>query len=221
LTQRVIDTQEEERSRLARELHDGISQSLLGVRHTMDLASRKVKTNAEEAGASIDRGVEALNGAIKEIRRLSHDLRPRVLDDLGLTAALEALCHHFGERTAIETEIDASGFVDTLKPEASTALYRVAQEAFNNVERHSGATRLAIRLWSDGGRARMTVSDNGSGFGKEGTTDRSGLGLRNMQERMAHFRGLLLIETGAAGTTLTAMMPKSANRPAFTRAEAA
>jgi two-component system NarL family sensor kinase len=220
LTQRVIDTQEEERSRLARELHDGISQNLLGVRYAMDLAGRKVKTNVEEAAVTIDRGVEALNGAIKEIRRLSHDLRPRVLDDLGLTAAVEALCHHFAERTGIETEIEASGFVDRLKPEASTALYRVAQEAFNNVERHSGATRLAVRLWSEGGRARMTVSDNGMGFG-DGESGGSGLGLRNMQERMAHFRGLLLIDSTAAGTVLTAMMPKSANLPARAEAKAA
>ncbi|KUM23174.1 histidine kinase [Mesorhizobium loti] len=221
LTQRVIDTQEEERTRLARELHDGISQSLLGVRYAMDLASRKVKTNIDEAAVSIDRSVEALNDAIKEIRQLSHDLRPRVLDDLGLTAALEALCHHFAERTGTETEIDASGFTDRLKPEASTALYRVAQEAFNNVERHSGATRLTVRLWSDGGRARMTVSDNGTGFGQDGEPGRAGLGLRNMQERMAHFRGLLLVDSGADGTVLTAMMPKSANLPAHPQAEAA
>lgn len=221
LTQRVIDTQEEERTRLARELHDGISQSLLGVRYAMDLASRKVRTNVEEAAVSIDRSVEGLNGAIKEIRQLSHDLRPRVLDDLGLTAAIEALCHHFAERTGIETEIDASGFADRLKPEASTALYRVAQEAFNNVERHSGATRLAVRLWSEGGRARMTVSDNGTGFGQDEDSGKAGLGLRNMQERMAHFRGLLLIDSGTGGTVLTAMMPKSANLPAHPQAEAA
>ncbi|MGO7201130.1 sensor histidine kinase MctS, partial [Rhizobium ruizarguesonis] len=106
LTQRVIDTQEEERARLARELHDGISQNLVGVRYAMDLAGRKVRTNVDDAAVTIDRGVEALNGAIKEIRRLSHDLRPRVLDDLGLTAALEALCYHFAERTGIETKID-------------------------------------------------------------------------------------------------------------------
>ncbi|MEK1863101.1 MAG: sensor histidine kinase MctS, partial [Rhizobium leguminosarum] len=99
LTQRVIDTQEEERARLARELHDGISQNLVGVRYAMDLAGRKVRTNVDDAAVTIDRGVEALNSAIKEIRRLSHDLRPRVLDDLGLTAALEALCYHFAERT--------------------------------------------------------------------------------------------------------------------------
>ncbi len=213
LTQRVIDTQEEERARLARELHDGISQNLVGVRYAMDLAGRKVRTDVNDAALTIDRGVEALNGAIKEIRRLSHDLRPRVLDDMGLTAALQALCHNFQERTGISTEIEASGFIDRLKPEASTALYRVAQEAFNNVERHSGADRLAVKLWSEDGRARMTVSDNGAGFGdgKGASPGGHGLGLRNMQERMAHFRGLLLIDSTTAGTTLTAMMPRSAN----------
>lgn len=223
LTQRVIDAQEEERARLARELHDGISQNLVGVRYAMDLAGRKVRTNVDDAALTIDRGVEALNGAIKEIRRLSHDLRPRVLDDLGLTAALEALCYHFAERTGIETKIDASSFTDTLKAEANTALYRVAQEAFNNVERHSSASKLAVKLWSDNGRARMTVTDNGTGFdgAKDGLSGRSGLGLRNMQERMAHFRGLLLINSSEAGTTLTAMMPKSANLPAGKQAEAA
>ena len=223
LTQRVIDTQEEERTRLARELHDGISQTLLGVRYAMDLAGRKVRTNADEAALTIERGVEALNGAIKEIRLLSHDLRPRVLDDLGLTAALEALCHHFAERTGIETKIDASGFTGMLKAEASTALYRVAQEAFNNVERHAGASKLSVKLWSDGGRARMTISDNGTGFdgAGAGASGSSGLGLRNMQERMAHFRGLLLIDSSEAGTTLTAMMPRSANLPAGKQAEAA
>ena len=143
LTQRVIDTQEEERARLARELHDGISQNLVGVRYAMDLAGRKVRTDVDDAALTIDRGVEALNGAIKEIRRLSHDLRPRVLDDLGLTAALEALCYNFAERTGIETRKSTLRVSPTgCRPEASTALYRVAQEAFNNVERHSGATRL-------------------------------------------------------------------------------
>lgn len=223
LTQRVIDTQEEERSRLARELHDGISQNLVGVRYAMDLAGRKVRNHVDDAALTIERGVEALNGAIKEIRRMSHDLRPRVLDDLGLTAALEALCYNFAERTGIETEIEASGFTDGLQPAASTALYRVAQEAFNNVERHSGATHLEVKLWSEGGRARMTISDNGTGFdgGNDSASGKTGLGLRNMQERMAHFGGLLLLDGLPTGTTLTAMLPKSANMPASERAVAA
>nr|WP_210263481.1 cache domain-containing protein [Rhizobium sp. SEMIA 4085] len=214
LAQRIIDTQEEERARLARELHDGISQNLIGVRYAIDLASRKVASQTEDAARAIDRGAEALNGAIKEVRRLSHDLRPRALDDLGLTPALKALCDNFSERTGIETRLEALPFKNMLKPEASTALYRVAQEALNNVERHSGATRVDIRIWNVGGRVRMTISDNGNGFDETIAEGKKalggGLGLRNMQERLAHFGGLLLIKTTPAGTILTALLPRSA-----------
>lgn len=217
LTQRVIGTQEEERTRLARELHDGISQSLVGVRYAIDLASRKVKSHADDASSAIDRGTEALNGAIKEVRRLSHELRPRILDDLGLTPALKSLGENFRERTGINIAIEANS-PDVLKSEAATALYRIAQEALTNVERHAGASRVDIRLWSERGRTRMTISDNGKGFGgtpADQQPNSGGLGLRNMQERMAHFGGILLVRSSGDGTILTAMLPKSANnRPA-------
>lgn len=225
LTQRIIDTQEEERARLARELHDGISQNLVGVRYAIDLAGRKVRNHTADASGAIDKGVEALNGAIKEVRRLSHDLRPPALDDLGLTAALTALANHFSERTGIRTVLEADVGKDTLKPEASTALYRVAQEALNNIERHSGAAEVQVKLWNARGRMRMMIADNGNGFEKDagGARDghQHGLGLRNMQERMAHFSGLLLVRSTAEGTVLTAMLPLSANISAQKRTEAA
>jgi len=214
LAQRVIDAQEEERARLARELHDGISQSLVSVRYAMDLAGRKAKAGDGDAARAIEQGVETLNGAIKEVRRLSHGLRPRLLDDLGLVAALRPLCESFAERTGIETRLDAAAFVDTLKPEARTALYRIVQEALTNVERHAAATHVALRLWNEGDRARMRIADDGRGFATDGDGAGGGLGLRNMQERMAHFRGILLIRSGQGGTVLTAMLPKSANRQA-------
>lgn len=220
LTQRIIDTQEEERSRLARELHDGISQNLVGVRYAIDLARRKVSSETCDALGAIERGAEALNGAIKEVRRLSHDLRPRVLDDLGLTPALEALCNNFTERTGVSTSLESVAARNLLQPAASTALYRVAQEALNNVERHAGATRVEIRISNTGGRVQMTVADDGVGFGggREGKPRVGGLGLRNMQERMAHFGGYLLVDTSPDGTTLRAVLPRSAiarqSRPA-------
>jgi two-component system NarL family sensor kinase len=221
LAQRIINTQEEERARLARELHDGISQNLVGVRYAIDLASRQVRSGSDGASNAIDVGIEALNGAIKEVRRLSHELRPRVLDDLGLTAALEALGHNFTERTGIEVDFEAA-WKDRLKPEASTALYRVTQEALNNVERHAGASRVEIRIQSVNDRVRMTISDNGNGFEENSVAaGRGGLGLRNMQERVAHFGGLLLVKSGPEGTRLTAMLPKSANRVRESRQEAA
>lgn len=214
LTKRIVGAQEQERARLARELHDGISQSLVGVRYAIDLASRKARNNSNDAAQAIDRGAEALNGAIKEIRRLSHDLRPRALDDLGLSAALQALLAEFRERTGIDMSLDAAPFRDTLKPEAATALYRVAQEALHNIEKHSGATRGEVKVWTVVGRVRMTVADNGHGFegsGKRSATTEGGLGIRNMQERMAHFGGVLLMRSTHEGTTLTAMLPKSAS----------
>lgn len=212
LTQRVIDTQEEERTRIARELHDGISQILIGARYAIDLARRKAESGAEGATEAIGRGADALNGAIKEVRRLSHDLRPGALDDLGLSAALEALTHNFAERTGIKTSLEAVAFKNMLLPEARTALYRVAQEALNNIERHAGATEVSITLSSPHGRVQMVIADNGRGFTREGNRNRphgGGLGLRNMQERMAHFGGNMLVETSPEGTTLRAVLPKS------------
>lgn len=213
LTQRIIDTQEEERSRIARELHDGISQILIGVRYAIDLARRKVHSGGDEAYDAIDKGANALNGAIKEVRRLSHDLRPGALDDLGLSAAIEALTNNFCERTGIEVSLETVAFKNVLLPEAKTALYRVAQEALNNIERHANATEVSIRLLAPKGRVQMIVSDNGQGFNhrpaKKSEGLHGGMGLRNMQERMAHFGGQMLVETSDEGTTLRATMPKS------------
>jgi two-component system, NarL family, sensor kinase len=214
LTQRVIDAQEEERARLARELHDGISQSLIGVRYSIDLASRKVESRSDDASTAIARGAEELNRAIKEVRRLSHELRPRLLDDLGLTPAIKSLAENFAERTGIAITVEAQA-PDVLKPEASTALYRITQEALTNVERHAGASEVKIRLWSERGRMRMTIADNGRGFDEPFVGQHpkaGGLGLRNMQERMSHFGGVLMIRSSATGTVLTAMLPRSASQ---------
>ena len=121
------------------------------------------------------------------------------------------LFEHFAERTGIETRFQPDTLLVKLKPKPSTALYRVAQEALTNIERHSGASAVSVRLWDSNGRVTMTVSDNGDGFaGHDLKGATSGLGLRNMQERMAHFGGVLLVETGSDGTQLTARLPLSA-----------
>lgn len=213
LTQRVIHAQEEERTRIARELHDGISQSMVAARYMLDLATAKVKSGAADTPQVIERGAEALNGAIKEVRRISHDLRPSMLDDLGLTPSLEALANSFTERTGIPVELKSVAFRNVLLPEAKTALYRVAQEALSNVERHAGASKVSMRL-SSGNGVQLTIADDGRGIAavEDKTRGRGhgGLGLRNMQERMEHFGGTLDILSSSSGTTLKARLPKSA-----------
>ena len=214
LTQRIIDTQEEERARIARELHDGISQNLIGVRYVLDLAEHKVKDGAGDALQTIKRGAMNLGNAIKEVRRISHDLRPGILDDLGLSAALEELTHNFTDHTGIEVELHAVAFKNLIPADAKTAIYRVAQEALTNVERHANATKVTINLTSTPKGLQMIISDNGDGLSPDEDMENhqstnTGLGLRNMQERLEHFSGTLYVKSSHLGTILTANLPRS------------
>ena len=210
LTQRVFDAQEEERGRVARELHDGISQILVGVRYALDTARRRLSAGDERAAENLDKGIDHLSGAIQEVRRISRDLRPGVLDDLGLGPALKALVDDFGQRTGIETEFDTVVFRNRLDGDAKIALYRVAQEALTNVERHSGASRVSIDVRGHSRGATMRISDNGRGLAPRedtSTSPNSGLGLRNMQERIEQLDGTLRVLSSKSGTVIEASVP--------------
>lgn len=211
LTQRVFDAQEEERARVARELHDGISQILVGVRYALDSARRRLEAGDARAGETLDRGIEHLSGAIQEVRRISRDLRPGVLDDLGLGPALKSLVEDYGARTGIETEFRTVPFRNRLDDDAKTALYRVAQEALTNVERHAGATRVSIDVRGHTGGATLRISDDGQGLDQSVTqaTPSAGLGLRNMQERIEQLDGTLRILSSKSGTVIEATVPLS------------
>ena len=211
LTQRVFDAQEEERGRVARELHDGISQILVGVRYALDTARRRLTTGDMRAADTLDSGIEHLSGAIQEVRRISRDLRPGVLDDLGLGPALKTLAEDFGKRTGIATEFDTVVFRNRLDDDAKIALYRVAQEALTNVERHSGATRLSIDVRGHARGATLRIADNGCGLDQSqaDATPSSGLGLRNMQERIEQLEGNLRILSSKSGTVIEATVPLS------------
>lgn len=209
LTERIIDTQEEERGRVARELHDSISQMLVGVRYVLELAKRRVATGDERAAESLDKGISGLGGAIQEVRRISRDLRPGVLDDLGLGPALQALTDEFSTRTGIETDFETVVFRGRLDRESRIALYRIAQEALTNIERHSGATHVHVHLRGTRNGANLHISDNGCGMDWPMPPRRakSGLGLRNMQERIEQLDGTLTIESSDKGTTIRAVIP--------------
>lgn len=209
LTQRIIDTQEEERGRVARELHDGISQILIGVRYGLEVAARKLSSGSKGVDASIDSSKNSLNEAIREVRRISRDLRPGVLDDLGLGPALSALTSEFSERTGIKTDFETVVFSNRLHSDAKTALYRVAQEALTNVERHAGATKVSLRLFGHRKGATLRIHDNGVGLREisESAKNSYGLGLRNMQERIEHLDGTLLITSTSQGTKVEANLP--------------
>ncbi len=207
LTQRIIDTQEEERGRVARELHDGISQMLVGVRYALELARRKLDLSQAPASASLQKGIDGLGGAIQEVRRISRDLRPGVLDDLGLGPALQALTDDFSQRTGIVCTFETVVFRNRLDQEARIALYRIAQEALTNVERHAGATSVFVSLKGNRKGGQLVVRDNGAGMQWPPPKGARGLGLRNMAERIEQLGGALKVTSDSDGTTIVAQVP--------------
>jgi two-component system NarL family sensor kinase len=218
LAQRVVDSQEQERARLSRDLHDGISQWLVSIKLQIEAGIIRMKGNAEQqqkAHASFERTADELNKVLGEVRRISHGLRPALLDDLGLAAALDHLAEEFAEHSGMPVAFTARGALDGLPTAVSTVLFRIAQEALTNIERHAGAHRIDLTLERTRGRSatwyapdqvRLTVADDGAGFDAQDveTHPQRGIGLRNMAERLDAVGGTLGISSTAAGTTLCA-----------------
>jgi two-component system NarL family sensor kinase len=215
LTERIFDTQEEERGRVARELHDSISQILIGIRYTLELARRRVSSGDARAAGDLGKGINGLTEAIHEVRRISADLRPGVLDDLGLGPALKSLMDDFAARTGIKTQFETVVFRNRLDKDAKIALYRIAQEALTNVERHADAGEVSLEVFGHRRGATMRIQDNGSGI-DQGKRP-GGLGLRNMQERIDQLNGSLRVLSTDQGTTIEASVPLSHMLPPQTK----
>jgi two-component system NarL family sensor kinase len=192
---------------VARELHDGISQILVSARYALDLAGRRLAMGDARAAESLRKGQDSLATAIQEVRRISRDLRPGALDDLGLGPALKTLTGDFAARTGIKAELETVVFRNRLDDEAKIALFRIAQEALTNIERHAAATEVQIRLFGHRRGATLRIQDNGRGFRSD--VAGQGLGLRNMQERVEQLGGSFRILGSAAGTVIEAEVPLS------------
>lgn len=209
LAQRVVESQESERARLSRDLHDGISQWLVSIKLQIEAGIIRLSGNAEQqqkARGSFEHTAAQLNDVLGEVRRISHNLRPAILDDLGLVAALDHLAHEFTEHSATPVHFSSEGGTDGLPQMANTVLFRIAQEALTNVERHAHAQRIEMALVRKGRKMTLTVSDDGSGFDPKQVAlhPKRGIGLRNMMERMDAIGGRLEIASSTAGTTVRA-----------------
>lgn len=210
LAQRVVESQEEERARLSRDLHDGISQWLVSIKLQIEAGMIRLASPKHEqrqaATAVFEHAADQLSNVMGEVRRISHNLRPAILDDLGLAAAL----HHLGQEYTLSSgtpvHFDTTGVVDALSDVANTVLFRVAQEALTNIERHAGASHIGIRLTGTEAGVTLRISDDGSGFDAESIAlhPKHGIGLRNMMERMDAIGGRFEIVSSTDGTVLTA-----------------
>ncbi|SNS36240.1 signal transduction histidine kinase [Noviherbaspirillum humi] len=213
LAQRVVRSQEEERARLARDLHDGISQCLVSIKLQVEAAIAKLNlapANAANAQTALNRAAEQLNNVLGEVRRISHGLRPTLLDDMGLAAALDHLAQEFSEHASIPTAFKSQGSLEDLSDVGTTVLFRIAQESLTNIQRHAGAHHAQILIEGSAERVRMTISDDGAGFDLEHVTGhpKHGIGLRNMHERLEAVGGNLQLLSSGQGTQVIATLPK-------------
>jgi two-component system NarL family sensor kinase len=210
----VVDSQEAERARLSRDLHDGISQWLVSIKLQIEAGVIRLAGSAEQqqqARASFERTAEELNKVLGEVRRISHDLRPTLLDDMGLAAALEHLAEEFSLHSGMPVAFSSAGRVEKLPQVVGTVLFRIAQEALTNIERHAGASSISLSLERRRHELTLAIQDDGAGFDTEDVAvhPQRGIGLRNMMERLDAIGGLLQITSSKAGTTVRAIVDLS------------
>jgi signal transduction histidine kinase len=207
LAAEVIRAGDDERARLARELHDSTAQTLSAVVMQLATTIRNVQPPEEAVRLEMVRG--AVTDALEEVRVLSHTVHPRVLDDLGLAAALRHLGREMERRADVPIAVDVPPFVDGLSPASASVLYRVVQEALTNALRHAAPTAVEVRLRVEDGFARVDVTDDGEGFeSDDAARNASGIGIFSMRERVALVNGVFELVSGPGmGTRVRAAVP--------------
>jgi len=206
LSARLVETQEEERRTLSRELHDEVGQSLSAILVGLSNLSAAIRANArtqmETEVIELRRIVE---GTVKMVRNITLLLRPSMLDDLGLIPALEWQAREVSRQTGLRVDVAASGVTDHMPEEFKTCIYRVVQEALHNVTRHAAAGSIRIVAQQEAGRLLLSIQDDGQGFDVQRSR---GLGLLGMEERVAHLGGTLqLVSEPGSGTLISVVLP--------------
>lgn len=204
LSSQLLVAQENERRRIARELHDSIGQSLAATKFILEKKLSQLSKGSPPSGVTLEDVIPMIQNAIEESRRISMDLWPSVLDDLGILSAISWFCRQFGmvySSISIEKQLDIRE--DEVPVPLKVVIYRVLQETLNNIAKHSQAEQVYISLWKQDGKIELTIEDNGIGFDPE--TSRKGLGLVSMKERVEFSGGMLAIESDlGSGTTIRA-----------------
>jgi len=208
----VTNAQEEERKRISHELHDETIQALVALSRRLDTIASKNKGLSADISQEVEEIWQKINDIIREVRRLSQDLRPAALDRLGLLPALEWLASQVTEYSGIATKVSVVGKQRRLAEEVELVLFRIIQEALRNVWRHSQANEAGIKVEFEQSKVKITVSDNGKGFNLpekiEGLTRHGKLGLTGMYERAQLIGGRLTLQSNpGSGTSVSIEMP--------------
>ncbi|MGE5484700.1 MAG: PAS domain S-box protein [Ignavibacteriales bacterium] len=208
----VTRVQEEERKRVARELHDDTAQALVALSRRLETTIPYVRTQPDEACRRLDDLTKLVDTALANVRRFTRDLRPSILDDLGLIPALEWLVSDMQEHNTIRGEVIVQGPPRRLPSDTETAIYRIVQEALNNIKKHAGASLASVFISFDDDSVKLTVTDNGRGFDAggypRGFAARGRLGMVGMSERAQLVGGVIGVESvPGRGTTVRLEIP--------------
>ena len=213
LSRKLLEAQEAERRRIAHELHDEAGQLLASVHLALETTIIGLPPQFREGFHQVRSHLDAIE---TQLRCLAHELRPTILDDLGLLPALQGLAQRVGERTGLCIRVD-SAIEGRLAPAVETAIYRIMQEGLTNIAKHAAATHVDLQLWRDDERVHGLLRDDGMGFAVEhvmGQTGPRGLGLLGIQERLEALEGTLQITSAPGqGTTLQITLPAAGPDP--------
>jgi signal transduction histidine kinase len=212
LSVQVMRLQDEERRRIARELHDGVGQTLAALSMNIARVRHESDKLSSEAARAVSENALMVDELNREIRTISHLLHPPMLDEIGLSSALRWYVDGFAERSKVTVNLDFSEGLGRLSNEMELTIFRMIQECLTNVHRHSGSTSAAIRVWERDHRVSVEVQDHGKGIPPEkqadlNSSDRAGVGFRGMRERLRKLNGTLEIRSDAMGTTVIASLP--------------
>jgi PAS domain S-box-containing protein len=215
-----MQAQEEERRRIAAELHDSLGQLLSSIRLHIEILQDTENADIQSDEEHMKEIRSLLDNAITEARNISYDLRPSILDDFGLIPALEVLCEKFSARTGMNVSFHSHNLEARLKIQLETALYRIAQEALNNVQKHAAATQVNVQIIRTPTTVNLVIEDDGTGFDPRRVGDPhcvgideqavAGMGLVSMRERTAYFNGTFTVDsTPGKGTDIIVEIPLS------------
>jgi len=211
LSRQILSAQEEERKKISRELHDVIAQTLTSINVRLANLKKEAMSNTRGIGRKITRTQQLVQQSVDIVHRFARELRPSVLDDLGLIPALHTFMKSFREQTGIRVSLSAFAAVEEVKGDKRTVLYRVAQEALTNVARHANASEAEVKIQKLDGALCMKIKDNGKGFRKKrwlAGNKNERLGLLGMKERVEMVNGVFTVKsTPGKGTTVQAQIP--------------
>lgn len=208
LSAHLQTVQEEERISIAREIHDELGQQLTGIKLDASWLQNKAKNKDQEEQKRMERLINKVNATIKKVRKIATDLRPGVLDDLGLEAAIEWQSVQFEEQTGISCILETSTVSDNYEKTVNTAVYRIFQEALTNVTRHANATEVLIKLSEKNSILELEVLDDGKGFVEPEKNNLTSLGITGMKERALMINGIFSIKKRKEGGTKVKLVVK-------------